>query len=218
MDKIEALERIRDSWQNEAEPLGDKIIEISSCFYSAGLDLDSTAAFIKATPAELDFLLAMGEFDDEMISIISEANPPKTTWPLFASANDEEIRHALEAIKKIHDGYEQNTCMPLSEIVYKQMLEISGPTPEQKIQGISGKAISNALKKGQDFKALSKKEENFLKGISSQKTRGKTLSPRQIKWLKDILSNLVTKKIITRDSIDGDQELCNEILHALGQI
>ncbi len=215
MDKIEALERIRDSWQNDTGSLGDKIIEISSCFYSAGLDLDSTAAFIKATPAELDFLLAMGEFEDEMISMISEADPPKTTWPLLASANDEEIRHALEAIKKRHSGFEQKSNTPLSEIVYRQMLEISGPTPEQRIQSISGQAIRNALKKGQDFKALTDKEVKFLKSISIQKTRGKTLTPKQISWLKDILSGLVTKNVITRDSIDGDQDLCDEILDAL---
>ena len=98
MDKIDALELIKKTWDEEGLSLEEKIITISDAFYSVGLDIATTANFIKATPAEFDAFLSLSNLDDDMIRIISEANPPKTTWPLLASGNDDEIKKALDAL------------------------------------------------------------------------------------------------------------------------
>ena len=97
MNKVEALNRIKEVWNDESLDLGNKITTISTDYYEVGLDLETTAAYIKATPAELDALLSLGALSDEMISLISEANPPKTIWELLANANDDEIKEALKA-------------------------------------------------------------------------------------------------------------------------
>lgn len=98
MEKVDALEKIKELWWDSDITLGEKIVQISNEFYTVGLDLPTTAAFIKATPVELDSMLALGGLDDEMIEMISKANPPKTTWQLIANASDEEIVQALNAL------------------------------------------------------------------------------------------------------------------------
>ena len=104
-----------------------------------------------------------------------------------------------------------------SEFVYQQMLEISGPTKEQKIQSLSGFTLSHALKKGKDFKALTDWETKFMNSVSNQKIRGKTLTEKQLDHVIVILNKLADVGAITRNSIDGDQKDCDMILDALGR-
>ena len=87
MNKIEALELIKETWENTNLSLGEKIITISNAFYDVGLDMSTTAAYIKATPAEFYAFLSLSDLDDEIIDLISKANPPKTTWLLLGSGN-----------------------------------------------------------------------------------------------------------------------------------
>ena len=98
MDKIDALELIRKTWDAENLSLEKKIVTISEAFYSVGLDIATTANFIKTTPAELYAFLSLSNLDEDMIRMISDANPPKTTWPLLSSGNDDEIKKALSAL------------------------------------------------------------------------------------------------------------------------
>lgn len=218
MDRVEALERINDAWNSSDLTLGEKINEISNDFYAVGLDLDSTAAFIKATPAELDALLSLSSLDDELIEMISIANPPKTTWTLFASASDEEIKQAINALEHINDVQDKdNVSSPVSEFIYQKMLDVSGPTTEQRVGMLSGLELGHALKKAKDFDVLSPWENKFFKSIVAQKRRGKTLSTKQINSLISVLNNLASRGVIKRDSIDGDEDVCNRILDAIGK-
>ena len=98
MEKIDALELIKEAWDSAKLSLEEKIIKISDAFYSVGLDIATTANYIKITPAEFDAFLSLSNLDDELIRMISEANPPKTTWPLLACGSDEEIKKALMAL------------------------------------------------------------------------------------------------------------------------
>ena len=134
MNKVEALEFIKETWQGVGYSLEDKIHKISEAFYSAGLDVAKCARYIKATPAEFDAFLSLSNLDDEMIKIISEANPPKTTWPLLASGSDDEIRKALAALS-ISSKIKNES---VSEFIYYQMIEVAGETTEQKISQLSG--------------------------------------------------------------------------------
>lgn len=214
MDKVGALESIRQTWNEENMPLGEMIASISTNFYSAGLDLATTAAFIKATPSELDALLSLGKYGDDILDLLSELDPPKTTWALLASANDEEIEEAIKALKDSKMEIEAFS-QPISEYVYHRMIEVSGPTKEQMIGNLSGSVIAHVLKKGSDFDVLNDWEMKFLKSIAAQKKKGKTLSDKQINRLIIIIENLVDKGVIKRNSIDGDQEICDEILDTL---
>ncbi len=218
MDRFEALERINVAWNSTGFTLGERIKNISSDFYAVGLDLATTAAFIKATPAELDALLSLGSLDDDIIDLISEVNPPKTTWTLLASASDEEIRQALKALehaKITHEDKQGSTSV--SEFVYQQMLDVAGPTTEQLVGMLTGSELGHALKKGQDFNVLSEWDNKFFKSIVVQKKRGKALSTKQLAIMIRILTDLANRGVIKRNSIDGDEEICDKILDAIGR-
>ena len=213
MDKFEALEHINTLWHDQDVPLGEKILAISNDFYSVGLNLSTTAAFIKATPAELDALLSLSALEDEMIELISKVNPPKTTWLLLASASEDEVKQALDALAQNNSGSGE----AYSAFVYQRMIEVAGPTPEQLVGMLTGNDLHHAWKKGQDFGAFTPKESNFMRGIAANKKCGKTLSDKQLAWAMQILVGLAEKGIITRNSIDGDQETCDRILDAIGK-
>ena len=218
MDRFEALKRIDAAWNNDSLSLGEKITSISSDYYAVGLDLATTAAFIKATPAELDALLSLSELDDDIIKTISEVDPPKTTWALLANASDDEIRQALKALtqaKNTHD--EKQTITSMSKFVYQQMLDVAGPTPEQLVGMLTGNELGHALKKGQDFNALTDWENKFFKSVVVQKKRGKALTNKQLAKLIQILTELANRGVIKRDSIDGDEAICDKILEAIGK-
>ena len=215
MGRLEALETIREAWESDTLSLGDKIVTITTEYSGEGLDLGSTAAHIHATPAELDALLALGELDDEIIEQISEVNPPKTAWTMLANANDEEIHGALEALSQKRKRADDARRESLSEYIYAAMLEIAGPTVEQRVGNLSGDVLRHALDKGESFGALGDWDKKFLKNVSGQKKRGKTMSPKQSAQIVRILSNLADKGVIKRESIDGDQEICDQILDAL---
>ena len=218
MDKYEALERIKAVWNNPDVNMSKKITSISSDFYSVGLDLATTAAYIKATPAELDALLSLSELDEDIIDMISNVNPPKTTWALLASASDEEIRLALEALANAKETDNDKTkSTPISEFVYHQMLDASGPTVEQRVSMLTGYELGRVLKKAQDFNSLPDWENKFFTSIVMQKRRGKTLSMKQLPILINILNNLADRGVIKRNSIDGDQAICDKVLDAIGK-
>lgn len=115
MDKIDALELIRKTWDSENLSLEEKIVTISEAFYSVGLDIATTANFIKTTPAELYAFLSLSNLDEGMIRMISDANPPKTTWPLLSSGNDDEIKKALSALSDSSRSKNES----VSEFIYQ---------------------------------------------------------------------------------------------------
>ena len=215
MDRIKALEDIKSTWENNYLTLGEKIINISTAYHSAGLELSTTAAFIKATPTELDALLSLGELDDDIIEMISKVNPPKTAWTMLSNASDEEIKEVLKMVGE--NSVFPNEYNSYSEFIYQKMVEISGPTIEQLVGNLSGNDIRHAEKKGEDFGALNEWERRFLKSIASQKRRGKILSESQIENLQRVLNTLADKGAIVRNSIDGDKAICDRILDALGR-
>ena len=218
MDRFEALERINEAWNNASLSLGEKITSISNDYYDVGLDLATTAAFIRATPAELDALLSLSALDDDIIQTISEVDPPKTTWALLANASDDEVRQALNALaqaKTSHDEKQASTSV--SEFVYQQMLDVAGPTPEQLVGMLTGNELGHALKKGQDFNALSDWDNKFFKSVVVQKKRGKALSAKQLSIIIRILTELADRGVIKRNSIDGDEAICDKILDAIGK-
>lgn len=216
MDKLEALEKINSIWHDPLLPLGEKILTISNDFYSVGLDLSTTAAFIKATPAELDALLSLGGLDDDTIELISTVDPPKTTWPLLANASDEEIKQALEALRKNRCTV-RSSHSAVSEFVYQQMIEVTGPTPEQLLGMLTGAELGHVYKKAQDFNALSDYENKFMKSIVAQKKIGRTLTNKQLITIMKILDGVAEQGVIKRDSIDGDRDICDKILDILGR-
>lgn len=211
MDKVNALELIKETWDSDNLNLEEKIITISDAFYSVGLDIATTANFLKTTPAEFNAFISLSNLDEDMIKIISDAKPPKTTWPLLSSGNDEEIRKALTALSAASRSKNES----VSEFIYQQMIEVAGSSSEQLISQITGGELFALAKKAKNFTSVNPNSLKFLNSLAGQKKRGKVLSEKQIAILKDILNNLADNKVIQRNSIDGDEELCDKVLDAL---
>lgn len=218
MNKVEALDQIKTNWEDKDIKLGDKISSISDLFYSAGLDLSGTAAFIKATPSELEALLSLGALNSEILDMISDVNPPKTTWTMLGNASDEEIIEALQGLKNDKDKFKMDdTHITYSEYVYNKMIEISGLPVEEKVLEIEPDELKHFLKKDEDFKVLNDWSVRFLKSIIANERKGKVLSVKQKKKLVETLVQLADNNVITRRSVDGDGELCNKVLDILGR-
>ena len=213
MEKIDALELIKEAWDSAKLSLEEKIIKISDAFYSVGLDIATTANYIKTTPAEFDAFLSLSNLDDDLIRMISEANPPKTTWPLLACGSDEEIKKALMALSASSSLKNES----VSEFIYQQMIEVAGETPEQLVSQFTGGELYYLANKAKNFNSVNQKKLDFLNSLAGQKKRGKVLSEKQLAALIDLLSYLVDNNVIQRDSIDGDKELCNKVLDAIGR-
>lgn len=216
MEKVEALEAIKEVWQDSGIKLGEKIVRVSSAFYSAGLDLASTASHIHATPSELDVLLQLGEFEDDIIQAISEVEPPKSTWQMLANSNEEEIRCALASLKNNREADSNlRVHTPMSEYVYSIIVDVAGPTVEQKVGNLSANTLVMVRKKAEDHQSLSEREVKFLKSVAGWKRRGKVLTEKQVSWLVSILERLAESEVISHNSIDGDQDMCDEVLEAI---
>ncbi len=217
MEILEALESIKEMWNDDGLDLGTKILEITDTFYNkAKLKFAETVEFINATPSEFDALLTLGGLDEDLIKKIAAVDPPKTTWSLFANASEEEIKQALKVLES-RKGLLEKEGTPLSALVYQQMLEVAGPTREQLVGMLSSFDLYHVLSKSENFKALNEWETKFFKSICAQKKRGKVLTPKQIESLINILNNIVDKGVIKRNSIDGDIDICDRVLDALGK-
>ena len=218
MNKVEALEQIKETWNDRNIKLGDKINNISDLFYSEGLDLAGTAAFIKATPSELDALLSLGVLSPEILDMISEVNPPKTTWTMLGNASDDEIIEALQSLKKDKGIFNKDSShITYSEYVYNKMIEVSGPPIEERVLEIQPNELKHFLEKNEDFNVLNDWSVRFLKSIIANERKGKALSIKQKKKLVETLNQLADKNVISRNSVDGDSDLCNKVLDILGK-
>ena len=213
MEKIDALELIKEVWDSAKISPEEKVFKISDAFYSVGLDVATTANYIKTTPAEFDAFLSLSNLDDDLIRMISEANPPKTTWPLLACGNDDEIKKALSALSASYSLKNES----VSEFIYQQMIEVAGETPEQLVSQLTGGEMFYLANKGRNFNSVNQKSLKYLNSFAAQKKRGKVLSETQTAILIDILNELADNNVIQRDSIDGDKELCNTVLDAIGR-
>ena len=200
MSKLESLETIKTTWNDASMPLGTKAASISEEFYSAGLDFAATAAYIKATPAEFDALLEIGGLDEDVLESISRVNPPKAAWTMLSNASDEEVAQALSAIARGRTG-EPGARGSMTEYVYRSMIEVAEPTPEQKAALISSDALWHAVTKAEHFDgALTDWDVKFMKSVASQKKRGKTLSEKQGAKIAKICAKLAEREIISRSS------------------
>lgn len=211
MDKIDALGLIKEVWDANGLSLEEKILKISDAFYSVGLDIASTANYIKATPAEFDAFLSLSNLDEEIIRLISEANPPKTSWPLLASGNDDEIKKAMAALSAPSRSKKES----VSEFIFQQMIEIAGETPEQRVSQLTGDDLFHFANKATAFSSVNQNQLKYLNSFAAQKKRGKVLSEKQVDILINILNDLADNNVIQHNSIDGDKELCEKVLDAL---
>ena len=217
MNKLEALESIKRIWGDPGIPLDERALSVSADFYSTGLDLAATAAYINATPSELEALLGLGGPDDDLIKEVAALDPPRTAWTFLNGASENEVRRSLAVLSAERSSGSKHRPADVGELMYRSMVEIADPTPEQKVSGLSGADIRHAYNKAVQYKANNKFMDKFMKSVAGARTRGKTLTAKQSAKLFELLNQIVDAGAIMRDSIDGDAEICDRILDALGR-
>lgn len=215
MGKVESLLRIQELWSDTSLSLRSKATDIAEEYYSAGLTLDATSAYIGATPSELDSLLALSELDDDLLQMVSDANPPITAWMILANANGEEIQAAVKEMSGGRNRRRPEDVDSIEERLFSAMIQVSGPTQEQVLSTLPYEVIGAMAKRAEAYKALTPRNLKALKSFASWRRRGKTLTEKQTNYLKSILMQLVDAEVVKRDGIDKDQEYCVAVLDAL---
>lgn len=199
------------AWNAFHEKTFDKwIMDVSEYYFRSGIGIKIASQILGVQPAELQAALNLATLEDEELSLLATLNPPKTTWFTLAAATPEEIRQALEALKKADEGQS-----PFS-LVEAAIREIHGPSSMEKIASLSADVFGHAAKKATVYKLLNEKHIKSLKGWQTRVRTGRPLTPPQMTYAEGLLRELAEQGAIVRDSKDGDKEICDQILDALG--
>ena len=98
MDPVEGLQA---AWATPGLPLGTRARLVSRFAMKSRLSLEGAARICDAAPAEIQALLDLATLDDDDLELGLQANPPVTTWFLFAGADSEWIRAGVEALRAV---------------------------------------------------------------------------------------------------------------------
>lgn len=207
----DAVAGLEPAWRNQDLTLAERAQLMSTLHQRSRLTLEGTARVTGATPAQIQALLELATLDDDDLEMVSAANPPATTWFLFASAGSDAIRAGLQALVSERVAADR----PLAT-VYDAMRSISGPTVDERVAGVSGATLGHLARKANQYDVLTKSARGLLVSMAKRKKTGAPPTEKQLQFLTDVLLQLVQAGVICRDSHDDDQDMCNEVLDALG--
>jgi len=199
------------SWnQFDSTPFNEWVIDVSDNFFRSGLTLKMAANFLNTQPAELQAVINLAALEDENLAMLAQLKPPNTTWFSLASASTEGLKAAIRALadaKQVHSPF---------LLVDGAIRAVEGPNTFERIAGLRSEIFGHAAKKAQAYSLLNERGIKALKGWQTRVRSGKTLTPAQMTYADGLLRELVESGAITRNSKDRDQEICDEILDALG--
>lgn len=207
-DPIEGLEL---AWSSPSLDLAERARVIAALHMRSRMSLEGTARMTGATPAHIQALLELATLEDADLELVSRAQPPVTTWFLFAGADSGAIRAGLDALSA-EAGTSESTLVG----VYDAMRAVAGPTTDERIAAVSGPTLGHLAHKAKEYDVLSARSRKFLVDVAKRKSTGAALTEKQLKWLKDILLELLQTGVVCRNSADDDQDMCDEVLDAMG--
>ena len=209
--KLDKYSELYKAWNSFHDKSFDSwIIDVSEFYFRSGIGLKLASQILDVQPAELQAALNLATLEEEELALLAALNPPKTTWFTLAAASPDEIRQALDALISADEGES-----PFS-IVEAAIREIKGPTTMERIAALSPEAFEHAAKKATGYKLLNDKHIKALGGWKARVRSGRSLTPPMMAYAAGLLLELNVQGAIVRDSKDGDQEICDEILDALG--
>ena len=185
------------------------IIRVSECYFRASIGLKFAAKHLEVRPAELQAALNLAILDEEDLALLAGFELPKTTWFSFASASTEALKAAVDALQSADSGQSP------SSLVQGVIREISGPTSLERISTLSSEVFGHASRKAENYDLLNPKARSALKSFQSRIRTGRGLTPSQAAYAKSLLKQLVDGGAIVRNSGDGDQAICDQILDAI---
>jgi len=185
------------------------VMNVSESYFRAGIGLNFAARLLNIRPAELQAALNLAILDEDDLSLLVDLDPPNTTWFGLASASTEALQAAILALRNA-----SGDKSPAS-LVDEAIKTISGPSSLERISALSSEAFGHAAKKAQAYDLLPEKSRKALKNWQSNIRTGRGLTPSQAAYAKSLLQQLCDGGAIVRNSADGDQEICDQILDAL---
>jgi len=206
-DKFAALKL---AWENRTLSFDEWLVELSNAFFNAGGNLKIAAIALDTRPAALQAALNLASLPEEDLALLAGHNPPPTTWFSLASASSEAIQAAIEALANQDSDYSP------ASIVDAIIRDLSGPNVYERVSALPSEAFSHAAKKAHTYGLLNDKTRSALTGFHRSKSSGKTLTVKQLAYAISLLTQLAEGGAIQRESRDGDKELCDQILDALG--
>lgn len=191
-------------------PFADWVRSVSRAFYLNRLTLEGAAILLDTSPAELQAVLHLATMEEDDLNLLSELPPPKTTWFSFASADSGGVAAGIAALRDM-----DRAASPF-RVVNAAVREVSGPGQSERVGSLPGNTLMHMAHKAKQYDLLSPKARQFLGSIGRRKKSGTPLTPKQIAYAINVLTDLVDAKVVTRSSPDGDQEHCDAVLDALG--
>jgi len=211
LDGPEKFTNLVTSWnQFDSTPFNEWVSDVSDNFFRSGLTLKMAANFLNTQPAELQAVINLAALEEENLALLAQLKPPNTTWFLLASASTEGLKAAIRALADARQAHSPFL------LVDGAIRAVEGPNTFERIAGLRSEIFGHAARKAQAYSLLNEKGIKALKGWQKRVRSGKSLTPPQMTYADGLLRDLVEAGAVTRNSKDGDQEICDEILDALG--
>lgn len=206
------LGKLSEAWSLRAEQqVGDWVQNVSQAYFNCDLSLVAAAELLGAQPAELQAALVLASMDEDDLEVVSRFNPPITTWFFIAECPRNNLVALMEGINTVSG--DQSTAERAQALVRGFM----GPSLSESIATLDSTIYTHLAKKAEQYKALNDKHRQALKGFGARIKRGQSLSPKQIAYAEGLLQQLVELGVISRKTPDGDSEMMETVLHALGR-
>lgn len=211
-DDLDHVEKLLAAWESTKNLGKERVLAVSRAFYSSGIDFDGAVRILGCSAAELQATLSLASLSEEDLTRLFELEPAITTWSLFGATDEKGFEAGINALKMRKNG--DSSFMT----VYNAVRSAAAPDVYQILGGLSAKELWHIAHKAKEYKALRDKDRRFLGDQAKLRGTGKSLTQRQLEYLKGLLTQLAEREVISIDSKDNDQELCNKILKALGRI
>lgn len=200
-----------DLWDSSRAPFDEWVQSVSRAFYESEFGIEAAAKLLDTSSGELGAVLRLATMEEEALEMLADDVPPKTTWFAFADASTDEIEEGLDALEEMADDETPHT------VVKRTIRGIRGPTPEENVAELPGEVFFHMATKAKQYDLLSGKSRKFLFDMGRVRKGGYEMSPKQADWACDVLKEMADKGAIKQDSPDDDQELCDQVLDALGR-
>lgn len=199
-----------DRWDSDREPFDEWVQDVSEAFFETSLGLEDAALWLQSRPAELAAVLRLATLDEDELTLLAEDVPPKTTWFAFSRSDSDGIEAGLDALANLEDGRSAHWA------VEESIEEVSGPRPVDRVVEVETDTLVHFAEKAEQYNALWEKGRKALRDIAKKKQWNDLTEPQKV-YLHDLVEQLADQGVISRDSPDDDQALCDEVLDALGR-
>jgi hypothetical protein len=200
-----------EAWGSPRTPFDKYVRKTSKAYFETRLDIESAAGWVKTSPAEIAAILRLAEMPDDDLAMLVKDVPPKTTWFALAEASSDGIRAGLDALQM-----KKSKRTAFARVIHA-IRKVIGPSTSDKVGQLSGDVLIKMSKKAEKYNALSKKNRSALMNMGFAKKNYGVLTPPQVAYVTSLLTELVDKNVVRRDSPDGDVRECKAVLEALGR-